>query len=109
MHLLHVVYLLMDIWFISSFWLLHFFRSLVHFFRSPCVCQFVQGIDLGMELLVRGCAYPQLDQIKARLFFSQCHCLHPTRECPLLRVFASLWESDFEIVTGVIGGEQYLR
>lgn len=36
---------------------------------------------------------------------SRGQSLHPTRECPLLRVFASLWESAFEIVIGVIGGE----
>lgn len=35
---------------------------------GPRVCQFVQGIDLGMALLVRGCAYPQLYQMKAKLF-----------------------------------------
>lgn len=36
MNLLHVMYLLMDVWFISSLGLLWCFRYLIHFFWSPC-------------------------------------------------------------------------
>lgn len=96
MHLLHVVYLLMVIWFTSSFWLLRFFGSHVHFFRSLCVsvCSgsryrngiACQRVCISSALPVKGQAVVQ----------SRCHSLHPTRECPWLCVFASLWESDFE-------------
>lgn len=54
---------------------------------GPRVCRFVQGVDLGMELIVKGCAYPQLDQVKAKLFFKSVSLFASHHKSPLLRGF----------------------
>lgn len=93
MNLQQAIYLVMNFWFISSFWLLWGFKYLVHFFWSPCAwasSRYRSRSRITCHRIYVSSTLSDKGQIVSQ---SRSHNLHPTSrgERPLLGVFTNMW------------------